>query len=150
MDQGRPDSSADALVRFLNALITDKEPRPIEELRESVKAMGMDPDQLIARARERVADAHEKARLSWVVRAQARLPKIRQRLADARSSSHLGRNELLRRIRDAAGGAFGMPAREFAAAHHKLEDLPDADLASLVDDIEALRLLEEEPGDERA
>src|SRR5438552_1662598 len=76
MEQRRADSPADSLMRFLNALVTRSGPRSIEELRESVHTMGMDPDRLVSRARERLAQAHEEARLSWVARAQAALPEI--------------------------------------------------------------------------
>lgn len=149
MEQKRPDSPADALVLFLNTLIATRETRPIEELRDSVQAMGMDPDRLLARARERVARAREDARLSWVTRARAGIPEIRRRLRDTKALAGLSREQQLRRLREAAEGAFGVRAREFVT-FHKFEDLPDADLASLVEDAEALRLLEEEPGDERA
>jgi hypothetical protein len=148
MEEKRPDSPADALVLFLNTLIATRETRPIEELRESVQAMGMDPDRLLARARERVARAREDARLSWVTSARARIPEIRKRLRDTKALAGLSREQQLRRLREAAEGAFGVRAREFVASFHKFEDLPD--LASLVEDAEALRLLEEEPGDERA
>jgi hypothetical protein len=111
--------------------------------------MGMDPDRLISRARERLAKAREEARLSWVSRAQAALPEIRRRLQATKAVASLSRKEQLRRIREAAEGLFGMPAREFVASFHKFEDLPDADLASLVEDIEVLRLLEKEPRDDR-
>jgi hypothetical protein len=148
MDERRADSPADALVRFLNTLITRQEPRSITELRESVQAMGMDPDRLVTRARERLAQAREEARLSWVTRARTSLPEIRRRLRETKALAALDRKEQLRRIREAAEGVFGMPAREFVASFHKLEELPDADLASLVEDIEVLRLLEKEPRDE--
>jgi hypothetical protein len=45
---------------------------------------------------------------------------------------------------------FSSPAREFVASFHKFEDLPDADLASLVEDVEAVRLFERDPDHERA
>lgn len=149
MDEQRADSPVDALVRFLNTLITRQEPRSINELRESVQAMGMDPDRLLTRARERLAQAREEARLSWVTRARTSLPEVRRRLRDTKALVGLSREQLLRRVREAAEGVFGMPAREFVASFHKLEDLPDADLASLVEDIEVLSLLEREPPDER-
>jgi hypothetical protein len=150
MDQRQNDSPADALVRFLNTLIIGREPRSVDELRESVQAMGMDPDRLLARAREQVARAREEARLSWATRARARLPEVRRRLRESKVLAGLSREDQLRRIREAAEGACGAGAREFAASFHKFEDLTDADLASLVEDIEALRLLEEGPPDDRA
>lgn len=150
MDQRQTDSPADALVRFLNALIVRREPRSVEELRESVQAMGMDPDRLLARAREQMARAHEEARLSWATRARTSLPEIRRRLRESKLLAGLSREEQLRRIRQAAEGALGTEAREFAASFHKFEDLPTADLASLVEDVEALRLLEEGPPDDRS
>jgi hypothetical protein len=149
MDPKSARTPSDALVAFLNALIVARESRSIEELRESVKSMGMDPDRLLARAREQMDRAREEARLGWVARARAKLPQIRDRLRDARALAGLNREQQLRRIRDAAEGAFGTRAREFVASFHKFEDLPDAELASLVEDVEALRLLEQEPGDER-
>lgn len=149
MDQRRADSPADSLVRFLNALIAQAEPRSIEELRESVHAMGIDPNRLVSRARERLAQALEEARLSWVTRARAALPEIRRRLQATKAAASLTRDQQLRRIREAAEGLFGMSAREFVASFHKFDDLPDADLTSLVEDIEVLRLLEKEPHDDR-
>lgn len=148
MEEKHPSTSADALVSFLNALIFPRESRSIEELRESVQSMGVDPDHLLARAREQVARAREQARLSWATRARARLPKIRTHLREAPIATRLTRDEQVRRVREAVEGAFGDRAREFAAAFRNFGDLPDADLASIVEDIEALRLLEEEPGDE--
>ncbi len=149
MDSRRADSPADALVRFLNTLIGRREPQSLGELREAVQAMGIDPDRLVSRARERIAKAREDARLSWVSRARAVLPEIRRRLEATKSTARLTKEEQLRRIQDAAAGAFGTPAREFVASFHKFEDLPDTDLASLVDDIEALRLLEDDSRDDR-
>lgn len=142
MDQKWSESPADALVRFLNALLTAREPRSIEELRLSVQSMGMDPDRLLVRAREQVIRAREATRLGWVARAQAMLPAIRQRLRERKVVVGLNRDQLIRRIRDAAQGVFGAPAQELAASFRKFENLPDKDLASLVEDIEALRLLE--------
>ena len=150
MEEQRAESPADALVRFLNSLIAQPTaPRSIEELRESVQAMGIDPERLVSRARERLARAQEEARLSWVTRARTALPEIRRRVHSTRSLVNLTRDELLRRVREAAEGIFGPPAREFAASFHKFDDLPDADLASLVEDIEVLRLLDGESKDER-
>lgn len=149
MDQRRGDSPADALVRFLNTLIAAGEPRSVEELRESVQAMGMDPERLLARTREQVARAREEARLGWVTWARARLPDIRRRLRETKALVGLSRGQQLQRIREAAEGVLGMRAKEFVASFHKFEDLPDADLVSLVEDIEALRLIEQEPRDER-
>ena len=149
MDKKQPDSSADALVSFLNTLITAHESRSIEELRESVKSMGMDADRLLARAREQVDRARERARLNWVTRARARADEVRQRIRDAGTAARLTRQEQIQRIREAAEGAFGQTAEQFAASFKNLESLPEQDLLSFVEDIEALRLLEEEPGDER-
>ena len=149
MNPKRDRMPADALVAFLNTLIATGESRSIDELRESVRSMGMDPDRLLARAKEQIDRAREEARLGWVARARARLPQIRERLRDAKTLAGLGREQHLRRIREAAEGAFGTRAREFVASFHKFEDLPDEDLASLVEDVEALRLLEQEPRDER-
>ena len=149
MDDRQAGSPADSLVRFLNTLMTRSEPRSLEELRESAHAMGIDSDRLVRRARERLAQAREEARLSWVSRARAALPEIRQRLQATKAVANLNRKEQLQRIREAAEGLFGMPAREFVTSFHKFEELPDADLASLVEDIEMLRLLENEPHDDR-
>lgn len=149
MDKKQPDSPADSLVRFLNALMKTQEPRSLEDLRESVLAMGMDPDRLIARAREQVARAREEARLGWAKRAQALLPTIRQRLGEGKRTVRLTRDQQLARVRDALEGALGEPAREVAAAWRNLEDVPEEDLATLVEDIEALRRLQEELGDDR-
>lgn len=150
MDRKQSGTPADALVSFLNALITARESRSIEELRESAQSMGMDPDRLLARAREQVARAREQARLSWVTRARSRAEEVRQRIRDAGVAARLTRQELIRRIREAAEGAFGPTAEEFVRASFKnLESLPNEDLVSFVEDIEALRLLEKEPGDER-
>lgn len=149
MDQRRSESPADALVRFLNALITAKEARSIEELRESVQSMGMDPDRLLARVQEQVARARDAARLSWVARAQSVLPHIRRRLGEGKVVTRLNRDELLRRIHEAAEGMFGTRVQEFAASFRKFENLPNEDLASLVEDIEALRLLEEDKSNDR-
>jgi hypothetical protein len=150
MDAKSDHTPSDALVAFLNTLITTRESRSIEELRDSLRSMGMDPDRLLARAKEQMDRAREEARLGWVARARAKLPQIRERLRDAKTSAGLGREQQLRRIREAAEGAFGMRAREFVASFHKFEDLPDEDLASLAEDVEALRLLEHESHDERA
>lgn len=149
MERSRSESPADALVQFLNTLITAREPRSVEELRETVQSMGMDPDRLLGQVREQLARAREAARLSWATRAQTMLPGIRQRLREKGVTKGLKRDELIRRIREAAEGVFGMRVQEFAASFHKFENLPEEDLASLAEDIEALRLLEEHRDDER-
>lgn len=149
MDQKQGNTPADALVTFLNALITARDSRSIDELRESVQSMVIDPDRLVARAREQVTRAREQARLSWVTRAHAMLPQIRERLREAPTGLRPNRDEQVRRVREAIEGVFGEHVQEFAAAFRKFEYLPDKDLVSLVEDIEALRLLEGESGDER-
>jgi hypothetical protein len=55
MDRKQSGTPAGTLVSFLNALITARESRSIEELRESAQSMGMDPGRLLARVREQVA-----------------------------------------------------------------------------------------------
>ena len=112
--------------------------------------MGIDSDRLLSYARERLARAQEGARLSWATRARMALPEIRRRVQAARSAVNLTRGDLLGRILEASEGVFGTRAMEFAASFHKFEDLPDADLASLVEDIEILRLLDSESKDGRA
>lgn len=149
MDSQRADSPADALMRFLNTLIQHRDSRSVEELRESVKTMGLDPDRLVRRAQEQISKAREDTRLAWVTRARVLLPEIRRQLESTKSAERLTKEEQLYRIREAATGTFGVSVREFVASFHKFEDLPDADLASLVDDIEALRLLEDDPPNDR-
>jgi len=149
MDHTRPGTPADALVSFLNALMTASESRSIEELRESVRSMGMDPDHLLARAREQVTRAREQARLSWVTRARSRAEEVRQRIRDAGLVARLGRQDLIRRIKDAAEGAFGTTSAEFVrTSFRNFESMPDQDLVSLLEDIEALRVLGNEPDNE--
>jgi hypothetical protein len=148
MDQKQPDSPGDNLVRFLNALITTKEPRSLEDLREAVQGMRMDPDRLLARAREQVARAREEARLGWVKRAQTLIPKLRERLAGRQAIPAMSRQERLAQVRRMVQGVLGRQAAELAFKN--LESLPDDDLGSLLQELEALRSLEEEFPDERS
>lgn len=143
-----PETPGETMARFLNALMRSAKPETLEDLRESLQAMGVDPNEVISVVRAEIERAREAARLNWATQARDRLRKARALFGQVAPRVVGNRAEQLDLIRRALIGEYGKSVQTVAAAFHKIEELPPEDLASLVEDIECLRLLEGQRSDE--
>jgi hypothetical protein len=117
----------DAIGAILS-FATDEDQTP-EEAAEELKAAGVDVEAFLARLDERVKEQEKAKRLAWLAEAQERVAKRKARRRPARDYSDMDHDALVKMLqeRQAAGQQV---------AFHKLEDLDDADLRTLLLDLD--------------
>lgn len=122
----------DHLTEFLsaNGLGTD-------ELRESLRTQGVDPDESLQRFR-RILSEHAP---TWRERAaRARASMVKSFETGEPRIPHRTRSELEREIREIVESMLGLGAAvEVGAYHRKFEEARDEDLESLLDDLRLQR-----------
>lgn len=117
-----------------------------ELLDQELKASGVDAIALSNRGREFIATAKGEERLSWQLRAQERRDRLAATVERTRAtvSSDMDRTAILARLEvlrvgnPAVGTAINMAARK-----RKPEESTDEELKALLEEMEALRAIEE-------
>lgn len=120
---------------------------PEAVLDEELKEMGMDPLSLAKRGAEFVAKLKEEERLSWQARARVRRAELQARAsraappvpANMNRGAVLARLDELRTADPNVGAAIKMAARK-----RKPEQSTDEELRALLEEMEALRSIEED------
>jgi hypothetical protein len=106
--------------------------RDIEEIRESVKDQGLDPDELLAHFRQ-ILSKHAPTWREKAARARAELAKTFEAVGP---KAHRSRSEIEREIRETIEAMRGLGAPVEAGAYHrKFQEARDEDLESLLDDL---------------
>ena len=132
-----PETAADAL-RALHELLLEPEPdfasMPLDQVREYLKAAGVDPSRIVREVQQQVAEARGQRRLDEARRQRERLKAT---VAPKGSSSKLEAtfDEVMAEVRRFVGP-------EQAQVYARRYERQDAeDLESLLEDLEALRAL---------
>lgn len=126
----------------LTCFLTSEDNRTMDEVREDLKAEGIDPDRVIERGRKLVAKKLDERRLNWQAKARE------ERLAALKSTEKvqaapMGRGELQEKIKAILSGTRGRQTQQFAQAYfRKLEQVTEKDMQGLLEDLERLRMLE--------
>ena len=118
-----------------------------EELVAELEDHGIDVASLEKRVEEIVMKGSEQRRLAWRERAREKRSTI-QRFLDSRQIV-IGAANLKNKIMQILEGTHGLEAASHAEAYfRKKERVSEKDLESLIEDLEALNLLEEEDKEE--
>lgn len=123
---------------------------PEEILDEELRALGVDPGALAERVSSFVAAARNEERLSWQDRARERLAELDAALSNARGAvpASMNRTDVLTRLGElrATDPNVGT-AIQMAARKRKPEESTDAELRTLLQEMEALRAMEGKKSD---
>lgn len=131
------------LRNILNALSEEESEATATQLRESLQDRGYNPDQLVADAKEIVADTVHKRRLAWQDEARNRLEVFREKQKKS-SWFTKSKEEIERGFLTALKGDFGP---QIQAAFRERTNLTTEDKAKIMDDYEQLGFLNEDTSD---
>lgn len=152
MTQRKPPESASEFLDGLVELFTNLPDRTTEEIEEDLREEGIDTESSVRQTQELVRQRLEAQRLGWLERARLRRSADIERLSriqPSRTIATLG--ELKQKVESILSGQFSLGASEYAHAHlhhRNLDDVPENDLRTLVDDLERLKLLTQPSDDD--
>lgn len=139
MEKGK---NSKGFVESLTDFLSDPTGLSREDIVTELQEHGIDTDQLEKRVMEIVKKGSEKRRLGWRERARERQDKI-ERLLNSKQIV-IEASNLKNKIMDILKGTYGPDALYRAEAYFRKRDtVSEKDLESLVEDLEALNLLEE-------
>lgn len=122
------------LVKNLDKLLFDDAGETAEAVRQRLESEGIDVQGLVARVRAAAGQAYRETLVEEANEEQSRLQEDRGSIFG--NLAELGRDKLLELVRAAAGGQYGA-AITARCRNQQPEKLSDADLKSLLEDIEA-------------
>ena len=139
MEKGK---NSRGFVESLTDFLSDPTGLSQEDIVTELQEHGIDTDQLEKRVMDIVKKGSEKRRLGWRERARERQDKI-ERLLNSKQIV-IEASNLKNKIMDILKGTYGPDALYRAEAYFRKRDtVSEKDLESLVEDLEALNLLEE-------
>jgi hypothetical protein len=118
---------------------------PSTVLDEELRSMGLDPDAIAQRGIDFIVKVQEEERLAWQARARERRTQLEAKASRAvvvqglDRAAVLARLEQLRATHPKLGTAIQMAARK-----RKPEESTDAELRALLEQMEALRAIEDD------
>ncbi len=126
----------------LTCFLTSEDNRTMDEVREDLKAEGIDPDRVIEKGRKLVAKKLDERRLSWQAKArEERLSALKR--TETVEAAPMGGDELQEKIKAILSGVHGRQTQQFAQAYfRKLDKVTEKDMKSFLQDLERLRILE--------
>lgn len=120
---------------------------PLEQLKDSLKQRGYDPDRLASTIRKEVANAVRAERLSWQDEARQKLQQMRL-ARDIANWTNKSPAEIECAFERVLSGFYGAdPQLKAKAAFRNYQKISVSDKASLLDDLEALNGLGDHPKD---
>ena len=139
MEKGK---NAKGFIESLTDFLSDPAGLSQEDIVTELQEQGIDTDQLEKRVMEIVKKGSQKRRLGWRERAKERQAKIQQILNSKQSVIEIP--NLKNKIMDILQGTYGPDALSHAETYFRKRDaVSEKDLQSLLEDLEALNLLEE-------
>ena len=143
MDVKPPKNASEFLDRLADFL-TDFPERTKKELREDLLAKGINPEKTIQNIQEIIQYKLKEYRLARLKQAKQERLRILEKLEQIKpykSSDKL--EELKDKVTKILSGQFGQEALEEVLIHfHKLENITENDLISLLDDVRDLEILD--------
>ncbi len=125
----------------LTCFLTSEDNRTMDEVKEDLKAEGIDPDRVIERGRKLVAKKVDERRLSW--QAKAREERLSALKSTEKVEGTMGGGELQEQIKAILSGMHGRQTQQFAQAYfRKLDKVTEKDMKSFLDDLQRLKMLE--------
>ncbi len=140
-----PSEFLDKLSEFFGATGEDS----LDELRDRLRAEGVDPDTLIARVRELVGTRSRTIQLQWQAKARQERLEASERLKGLTASLAGTREQVLDRIRGLLAGGPAAQQAQLQAYFRNFEGMSDRDLASVLEDLERVKRLETGASDDR-
>ncbi len=122
---------------------------PASLVDEEIRDVGRDPEEVAHRGAVLVAEIENQHRLAWQVAARQKLTEMRSRVGGVVTSVSSVREELLARLEALRAHPRVRGQLSLAFRKRKPEESTDADLQTLVEDMEALLALHDPSGDER-
>lgn len=118
---------------------------PDAMVEEELRQLGIDPDALARRTLDTVARAKEEERLSWQARARERRGVLEGRMEKTTVPETMDRGAMLARLNElrSSNSRIGS-AIMVAARKRKPEQSSDEELRGLLEDMEALRAIEDD------
>jgi len=134
----RPPKTDEELVRVFDYLFDQTEPQTPEEVDAVLREAGCDPGEVAARMDEVAQRALAESPLNWRNRARAQHEEAVAQLKSSLSSARGNRTEVLAAIEQVLT-QLAPKQRESLTAHFRsLDQATDADLASLLGELEYL------------
>jgi len=132
------------LENVFRALHSDEELLSPEELNESLRARGLDPNATIVAVSAKVTEFLKSRRLSWRDVAKQKQADLQAAAARAVSWSTKKKEEIEAAFSQAQEGRYGPATRmKLQAAFRNLSNIPTEDKASFLDEIDTLQLLKD-------
>lgn len=125
-------------VANIEELLADSEGQSVDELKRELAGQGIDAESILRRVRAQVEVHQTEVRLGWLRDARAALASRKSKVSSRRPSATLTRSQVIQRITEIH------EEEKIVVNFRDLEALPDADLASLLDDLEGLEQREDE------
>ncbi len=154
MDNIKPPENASELLDRLTDFLTEPSDRTNEELKEDLRAKGIDPEKVVQRVQSLVKTKLEERRLAWLERARQERSADLERLSRVQPSRTIATlGELKQKVESILSGQFGPDASEHAHAHlhhRSLDGVTEDYLRTLVDDLVRLKLLIQPSDDDEA
>lgn len=142
VDRNAPETASQFLDR-LTELLASLPDRSLEELKEDLRAQGIDPERVVERVERLVLSKLNEYRLRWQEQARRERRAILERLPDFTAKLPATRPELERTLAEIISRLWGPGAEAYAQAYfRKLDQVTENDLRSLLEDLERLKLLE--------
>ena len=143
MNDIKPPGSSSELLDCLTDFLAESSELTNEEIKEDLRAKGVDPEKVVQRVKNLVESKLEERRLAWLKRARTERLAVLEKLKSVKSSTFSGTLEELKGKAIAIlSGQFGQEASMHAQVYFRNpEDVTENDLRSLLDDLEALDLL---------
>jgi hypothetical protein len=124
--------------------ISDPDGLTLDELRTDLTDLSIDTEKLEKRISAVIKKCSAERRLAWQQNAKNKREAIEKILASMIASGKDRNEDLRNRIKGVLEGRHGQKAFQHAEAYfRKVDSLSERDLASLLDDLEQLILLEE-------
>lgn len=145
MTQRKPPENSSEFLDGLVELFTNLPERTTKEIEEDLREEGIDTELSVRQTQELVRQKLEEQRLGWLERARQKRSADLERLSSVQPSRTIATlGELKQKVQSILSGQFGPGASEYAHAHlhyRSLDDVPENDLRTLIDDLERFKLL---------
>ncbi len=134
----RPPRTDEELVRVFDHLFDQTEPQTPEEIDAVLREAGYDPDEVAARMYEVAQRALVESPLNWRTRAGAQQAEAVAQLKRFLSTARGNRTEILAGIEQVLAQLAPKQRESLTAQFRSLDHVTEADLASLLGELECL------------
>jgi hypothetical protein len=137
MTERKEPFSDEEFVKRVSELLDEIGPENAGELDETLRALGLDPDEIGARGQQAAENAMSKSLHNWRQRAPRELEEARRRLSVTGQRGTLDRAHTTAAILELAG-RLGQAGQHATAHHRNLDAASDQDLDDLLAELQHL------------